>query len=129
MNVNKVIISVVSIAVKCIVGIAVVFLLVQGGKSAYAFGRAIFLDEPMSSEENAREITVTIPDGASARDIADILKRKNLIRDANVFYVQTFCVEEGKTLKGGRYDLNTGMTAQEMIEMIGAETSEEDSGE
>lgn len=128
MNVNKVVLTVVSVAVRCIAVIVIVFLLVYGGKKAYNFGRAVFLDEPMTSEENAREITVTIPDGASAREIGDILERKSLIRDSFVFYVQTLCVEDGKKLKGGRYDLNTGMSGEEMIEAIAA-VDEENSGE
>ena len=128
MNVNKVVLTVVSIAVRCIAVIVVVFLLVHGGKKAYNFGRAVFADEPMTGEEDAREITVTIPDDASAKEIGEILQRKNLIKDSLVFYVQTMFSESGDKLKGGRYDLNTGMSAEEMIEVISA-VDEEVSGE
>lgn len=129
MNVNKMVIRVVSIAIRCFVLMVVAFLLVQGGKRAYAFGRAVFLDEPMTGEENAREITVTIPDGASAKEIGEILERKNLIRDSLVFYAQSFCMEDGKKLKGGRYDLNTSMSAEEMMGVMAATGTEENSGE
>lgn len=129
MNVNKVVLTIFSMAVRCIVLMAIIFLLVNGGKKAYAFGEAVFKDEPMTGEENAREITVTIPDGASAKEIGEILERKNLIRDSLVFYVQSFCVEEGSKLKGGRYDLNTSMTAEEMMEMIAADESAKKNGE
>ena len=129
MNVNKVIINVVSIAIRCFVLMVVAFLLVQGGKRAYAFGRAVFEDAPMTGEDNAREITVTIPDGASAKEIGEILERKNLIRDSLVFYAQSFCVEEGKKLKGGRYDLNTSMTAEQMMEAMAATDTKETGGE
>lgn len=118
MSVNKIVLSVLSIAGRCIVAIALAFLLLNGGKRAYTFGRDIFLDEPMTQEENAREITVTIPQGASAKDIGEILERKNLIRDSLVFYAQSFCVEEGKHLKGGQYELNTSMTAKQMMEIM-----------
>lgn len=129
MNVNKVVLSTVSVAVKCIVLIVIVFFLYHGGKKAYSFGKAVFLDEPMTSEENAREITVTIPDNASAKEIGEILERKNLIRDSWVFWVQTFCMDEGDKMKGGQYELNTAMTAEEMIELIAASPTEEKSGE
>lgn len=129
MNVNKVVLSVLSMAIRCIALIVILFLLINGGKSAYAFGQAIFMDEPMTKEENAREITVTIPDGASAKEIGEILERKNLIRDSLVFYVQSICIEEGRQLKGGRYDLNTAMSAEEMMEVIAADKSDESDGE
>lgn len=128
MNVNKVVLSVVSIAVRCIAIIIVVFLLVHGGRKAYNFGEAVFADRALTSEENARTITVTIPDGASAGDIGDILERKNLIKDSTVFYVQSLCLEEGRKMKGGRYELNTSMTAEEMMEVIAAD-EKENSGE
>lgn len=125
MKANKVVLSILWKVIQCIVVMFVAFLIFQGGKKAYAFGEAVFLDEPMTSEENAREITVTIPDNASAKEIGEILERKNLIRDALVFYAQSFCVEEGDELKGGRYDLNTAMTAEEMMEIIAAEAKTE----
>lgn len=129
MNVNKVVLSVLSIALKCIAVIAVVFLLYHGGRSAYDFGEAVFLDTPVTSAENAREITVTIPQGSSPMDIGKILEDKNLIRDSLVFYVQTFCVEEGSLMKAGSYELNTSMTAEEMIETMAADTTKGTGGE
>lgn len=128
MNVNKVVLSVVSIAIRCIVMIVVIFLLVNGGRKAYAFGRAVFADEALTGEDNARTITVTIPDDASARDIGEILERKNLIKDALVFYAQSLCTEEGSKMKGGRYELNTAMTAEEMMAVIAAD-EKDNSGE
>lgn len=83
----------------------------------------------MTNEENAREITVTIPEDASAKEIGEILERKNLIRDSWVFWVQTFCVDEGDKMKGGQYDLSTAMSAEEMIERIAASPEEEKNGE
>lgn len=129
MNVNKLVLSIVSVAVKCIALIVIVFFVYHGGKRAYSFGRAVFLDEPMTSEENAREITVTIPDHATAKEIGEILERKNLIRDSWVFWVQSMCVDEGDSMKGGQYDLNTAMSAEEMIETIAAKQEEEKNGE
>lgn len=129
MNVNKVVLSVLSIALKCIAVIVIIFLLYHGGSSAYEFGEAVFLDTPMTSAENAREITVTIPQGASAMDIGEILEEKNLIRDSWVFFVQTYCVEEGSLMQAGSYELNTSMTAEEMIETMAADETEELSGE
>ncbi len=125
MKANKVILSILWTVIRCIVIVFVGFLIIQGGRKAYAFGEAVFLDEPMTSEENAREITVTIPDNASAKEIGEILERKNLIRDALVFFAQSLCVEEGDEMKGGRYELNTAMTAGEMMEVIAAGESEE----
>lgn len=129
MNVNRLLVRVVSCTIRCLVLMVVAFLLFHGGRKAYAFGKAVFVDAPMTGEENAREITVTIPDGASAKDIGEILERKNLIRDSMVFYVQTFCVEEGSKLKGGRYDLDTSMSAAEMMEIMAAANEEEKDGE
>lgn len=125
MKTNKMVLSILWTVIRCICTVLVLFLVIQGGKKAYAFGEAVFKDEPMTGKENAREITVTIPDHASAKEIGEILERKNLIRDAAVFYAQSFCVEEGDELKGGRYELSTAMTAGEMMEVIAAGEQEE----
>lgn len=125
MKADKMVLSILWTVIRCIVIAFVAFLIFQGGRKAYAFGEAVFLDEPMTSEDNAREITVTIPDNASAKEIGEILERKSLIRDSRVFYVQSLCVEEGDELKGGRYDLNTSMTAAEIMEIMAAEEPEE----
>lgn len=123
MNANKMVLSVLWTVIRCVIVLLAAFLIFQGGRKAYAFGEAVFLDEPMTSEENARTITVTIPDHATAKEIGEILERKNLIRDSLVFYAQSFCIEEGSTLKGGRYELNTSMTAEEIMEVIGAKAT------
>lgn len=118
MNINKVVISVVTFTLKCLAVFLIAFCLIQGGRKAYSFGYTVFVDEAMASKENAREVTVTITEGQSALEIGKMLQRIGLVRDANVFFVQTLLSEDGQNLKAGKYDLNTGMTADDIMETI-----------
>lgn len=130
MNTNKIVLSVVSVSVKCIIIFLVVFFVFQGGRRAYQFGKAVFLDKAMTTEENSREVTVTISEGDSKMDVGNMLERIGLIENAKVFYVQTLLSEEGQNLKPGKYKLNTSMTSEDIMSAIALQNNEkEEAGE
>ena len=127
MDVNKVVVSVVTTVLKILVVIMILFLVFQGGRRAYQFGRAIYLDEAITTPENARGITVTVSEGDLAMDIGNMLERKGLIKSAKVFYVQALLCEDGNHLKAGSYQLNTAMNAEEIMHIMASQqTSEPD---
>ena len=104
--------------------LVVTAFVIKGATKAYMFGYAVFMDEAVDTEENAREVTVTISEGDSALDIGEMLERRGLVNNAYVFFVQSYCYEAGRNLKPGSYDLNTGMNAKEMMEAIVSQSSE-----
>lgn len=125
LDMNKLVWRVLRVALRLVVVIVILIVAFHGARGSYTFGKAIFMDEPITKTANARETTVTIPEGASSYKIGRILEEKKLIRDAKVFWVQSMCYEEGKTMKGGNYTLDTSMNAREMITIIGATDSKE----
>lgn len=126
MDLRKLSFKISIMAIKVIVVVCLVMLLYKGSSSAYYYGYSIFNDDGMEPEPGT-DISVTVDKDASQKDIGKMLEEKGLVENANVFWLQTLMVEKGSEMKPGRYDLNTSMTAYEMINIMSAE--EKESGE
>lgn len=70
--------------------------------------------EGMDSFEG-EDVVVTIPEGASAKEIAKILKEKGLIQYPNAFVKRLQDSQYRGRLSSGTYTLNTGMNTLEMM--------------
>ncbi len=68
---------------------------------------------------------MTLDEGMSGRELAEILKEKGLIRDENVFYIQLLLSDDKDRLKKGSYLLNTSQTADEMLKILSQEAESE----
>ena len=64
-------------------------------------------------------------------DIARMLQERGLIEDEKLFVVQEFLSAYHNEILPGIYDLNTNMTAEQMLEVMSTpeETPEETQGE
>lgn len=85
--------------------------------SAYDYGYRVFAEPPVSTGEG-RTISVYIEEKESAKEVGEMLQEKGLIRDANLFWIQELLSEQRGKIQPGIYDLNTSMTAQEMLTVI-----------
>jgi len=110
---------------KIAVTLAIVILIYNLGLKAYDFGYRIFAEEPVELG-TGRTISVSIVEGKSVSEIGDILEEKGLIRDAKLFYFQEMFSEYKGELKPGVYELSTGMTPYEMMEIMSASDEEEE---
>lgn len=130
MNSKEIVGSVFGVAIKIIVAIILVMFVYKYSMVAYDFGYRLFGEEPITSGEG-RTISVMIPEAADAKKIGEILESKGLIRDASLFVVQERLSNFHGQIKQGQYDLNTSMTAEEMIEVMatGISPESEDDGE
>ena len=72
-----------------------------------------------------KKVAVTIEDGISASDLADLLEKKGLIQDAKVFWVQFQLSKYKNKLQGGSYILNTSQKAEEMLATLAGEEESE----
>lgn len=124
MEANKISMKIISISLKVIVAAVLVMVLYKGTTMAYSYGYAIFNDVPME-EKPGREVSITIDKDTSAREIGNILESQGLVENGLVFFIQTKMVEKGKEIKPGRYELNTSMTAEEMIQIMAAGEKDE----
>lgn len=120
--VRKMAMTVISIAVKIMLIVAVICLLVWGGKKGFEFGVSIFT--PSSVEEApGKDVTVTIKSGTGKMDVGKLLEEKGLIEDYKVFWLQAILYE--CDIKSGEYTLNTSMTSEDILEVIKAKKTED----
>lgn len=110
---------------KIAVTLAIVILIYNLGLKAYDFGYRIFAEEPVELG-TGRTVSVSIVEGKSVSEIGEILEEKGLIRDAKLFYFQEMFSEYKGDLKPGVYELSTGMTPYEMMEIMSASDEEEE---
>lgn len=124
MNAKYLIGTVLETVIKVAILAAVVVFVFRGASQAYDFGYRVFADEPVSVS-GGRTITVGIADGASVKEIAQMLEEKGLIEDANLFIVQELLSAYHGEILPGIYDLSTDMTAEQMLEIMSTPVSEE----
>ena len=72
----------------------------------------------MSPVGGKMKMTVMIPRGASAGEIAGILAEKKLIRNSTAFRILVRISGKGADLKPGAYQLSTDMTPGRILDMI-----------
>jgi len=70
-----------------------------------------------SSGPEGRKVIISIEDGSTTSDIAELLARKGLVKSSTVFRLVARYTNSGDKLQAGDYTLNTGMS---MLEIIGA---------
>lgn len=63
-------------------------------------------------------VTVTIPDGASTDEIANILKQANVISNTKTFITDVQSMNAEQSLKPGTYELETGMDSKALIDLL-----------
>ncbi len=127
-NVKEIIGSVFSVAVKVVLGIIVVMFIYKYAILAYNYGYRVFTEPPVSMGQG-RDITVTIGEDTSVKEIGEMLETKGLIRDGMLFVLQELGNENHGKISAGKYILNTNMTASEMIAIMAqaeAAVTEED---
>ena len=124
MNVKYLIITMLETIVKIVILAAVVVFVFRTSTQAYDFGYRVFADEPMSVS-GGRTITVGIAEDASLKEIANMLEKKGLIEDANLFIVQELLSAYHGKILPGIYDLSTDMKAEQMLEILSTSTEEE----
>ena len=105
--------------IKGIVLVLIVMFVYRTAIEAYDFGYRVFAEEPIS-RSGGRTITVAVAEDYTVRGLAEMLKDRGLIRDADLFVVQEFLSEHRGEIKPGIYDLSTVMTAAEMLQIMAA---------
>lgn len=125
MSANKVVMKIVSISFSILVVIVVVFGLYKVGQMAYDFGYRVFTEEAIDTPEEAEDKVVQITSDMGAGEIGDLLEKKGLIRDSNLFFLQFKLSAYSDRIKSGTYTLSTSMTAEEMMRVMAAEEIED----
>ena len=126
MKVGQIIGAVLDTVVKIVIIGVIVTYTYKYSLEAYEFGYRVFAEEPVSSPEAAKAISVYIPENATAMEVGEVLEEKGLIRDARLFLVQELFSGHHNELREGSYELSSDMTSEEMIKVLTAEPAEEE---
>ena len=110
--------------VKIVAVVLIVMVVYRLGSMAYTYGERIFGEQPMA-EAPGTDISITVEETDSVRDVADKLEQAGLIRDAGLFVIQEKLVGFKSGIQPGTYTLNTSQTPEEMIETMSASRPEE----
>ena len=124
MSVKGIIGSTAELIVKLVFLVFAATYIMRAATAAYDYGFRIFTEEPVSLGEG-RTISVSVKEPVSAREVGEMLEERGLIRDANLFVIQELLSENHGKMQPGIYDLSTAMTAEEMMDVMAADDSEE----
>lgn len=132
-DVNKILYKVIKISGTFLIMLLVVYGTIRASSIAYDFGYRVFTEPPMA-EAPGRDVLVTIEKTMGAKEIANSLLEKGLIRDANLFRLQYELSAYKGEIIPGTYILNTSMTAKEMMVIMAekvedTETESDDSSD
>lgn len=125
MRVTSIIKAVTGMVVKIVVSVAVVMLIYKGAVIGYEFGYRVFDQQPMTVGAG-REITVTITEEMSGKDISELFYERGLVENKLLFIAQYYLSEFQQDVKPGTYVLNTSMTVEEMMEIMAPKNLEEE---
>lgn len=110
--------TIISVSFNVLIVAVLVMLVLNNVPKAFHFGKAIFLDEAVSDETHAKSIVVTIPNGADAKKIAQLVAKADLVDDKNVFWIKLLLSDEKDHIKAGTYTLSTGDKPSQIIEKL-----------
>ena len=125
MKTKQVVFAVLGTIFKVVAAIVIVYFVYEASIMAYDYGYRVFTEPAMAKEGEGVDITVDITMGKTEKQIGQILESKGLVRDGNLFYIQTLLSEYSGKLLPGSYVLNTSMTAKEMMKIMSTEPEEE----
>ena len=120
MNIKEVIGSIVETIIKVAALLFLISFVYDAAIKAYDFGFRVFAEEAMTTGDG-RTISISVEQDNTVMDIGKNKKKKGLIRDANLFFVQELLSENHGKINPGIYDLNTSMKSDEMLAIMAAE--------
>lgn len=93
------------------------------GTYAFDFGRQIYSEEGMTAAPG-KDVAVVVSEGKSVKEVAQMLERFGLIRNAYVFMVQERLSRYHGQIQPGNYVLNTSQSGNTMIAILSGHTEE-----
>lgn len=128
MKITNIIFSVFGAILRVVIAVAVVYVIYQGAGICYDYGYRIFT-EPAISTGEGRTVTVTVDEDMSPWDIGELFESRGLVEDAKLFVLQYYLSEHFSDVRPGVFELNTNMTAEEMMAVMAQGADEEESDE
>lgn len=108
-----------------ILRLAILILIIVGiyrvGETAYLYCYSIMSDAAVE-QAPGKDVSVTLDSDMTVKDVAHLLERKGLVKDADIFRIQLKVGKYEDKLKRGSYVLNTSMRPKEMMKIMSGET-------
>lgn len=114
-EINRITGTIIGISGKLILYALLLLLLVEGVSKGYEFGHGLFYATAMEKAPGT-DITLTIPEDASTAEAIRILKKAGLVEDRLSVQIQMLFYEY--EICPGTYELNTSMTAKEILQIL-----------
>ena len=124
MEAKKIVGTILSVSCKTLIFVMVALLLILTVQNLYDFGQRVFREEAKTSTEDAILVEVTVPDNASALDIANLMADYGLVEDSKLFFVQILLSDYKDKFVPGVYTLSTEMKPSELMMTIAPEPEE-----
>ncbi len=124
MKSSKMTLNILNSVLGILVMVLILFVTLKAGEAAYALGYRIFT-EPAVDKEPGKDVTVRIREGMSASELGSLFEEKGLVDNGILFSIQLRLSSFDDQLKSGSYTLNTSQTAEEMIQILTGEETEE----
>ncbi len=125
MKPGNIVAAVLGVILKVAFVILAAYFIYKGALACYDYGYRIFT-EPAVSAGEGRTITVAVTEDMSPAEIGKLLENKGLVRDGRLFMFQYYLSEFKDDVKPGIFELNTSMTAEEMMEAMTVTDKEDD---
>lgn len=104
--------------------ILVIFVFIKVATLAYDFSYQVFGD-PVMSKYDKETVSVEVPEGSTAKDVAKILKHAGLIKYETAFTLRIKLAKVAEGIAPGTYNLSPSMTQDQiMSEMTKVQTSQ-----
>ncbi len=114
MDFNKALFKFIKVAFSIMIALIVIVGSIKICMTCYDFGYRVFT-EPAVSQAPGRDVLVQVADGMSAKELAQLLEDKGLVKDSKLFVIQLKLSAYANKIAPGMYTLNTSMTAKEMM--------------
>lgn len=124
MKSSKMALSVLNSVLGILIMVLILFVTLKAGEAAYNLGYRVFT-EPSVDKEPGKDVTVRIQKEISATELGSLLEEKGLVDNGVLFSIQLYLSSFDDKLKSGDYVLNTSQTAEEMIQILAGEETEE----
>lgn len=108
----------VSLLLKCILWLLLLFAVFQAARFSYNYGRAVFMDEAMTEIGVNDDVELLILDGADIKRVAEELEDAAVIDDETLFYLQAVLSGKSKDIVGGTYIFNSSMKPSKILDML-----------
>lgn len=105
-----------NVSLKILKYVIMVIVLVVCATAAFNFGTDIF-DEEGVEPAPGTDMTVTVTEGTSIKDLGKMLEEYGIIKDASIFRVQAY-IYNGKNIKPGTYTFNTSQGGEDIFSII-----------